>query len=189
MKALKRTIALLLALFCMTAVFSSCDNTSNENSDTSGASSEVSGKAEANISCSELLALVTELEKNENIMLYSSDGEQKLDEFMVLDLYSTLDDTPDMEIFEDYALFMPNDPIVSECHIFKLKNTKDMSKAKSYLNRRLDALRKKFVGYKPEQVAAAEDGEIFTEGSYIVLIATMENNDAVKKAIKNKING
>ena len=142
------------------------------------------------VTCKELLDAAINIEGDDGIEIYSSDSTEigkYLDEFMISDFYGSLTVTPDLSIVDSYAVFTTDDQIVKECHIFKTKSVNDINTIKSYLENRFDRVKKKFIGYLPEQVAYAEEGQVFVYKNFVIYVATISNNDAIIEAIKNRI--
>ncbi|OGO92745.1 MAG: hypothetical protein A2Y17_10080 [Clostridiales bacterium GWF2_38_85] len=185
---MKKVLLFILIAVLSISSFASCkDNSSNESD-----ASDTTSKSVINVSCKKLLDIAINIDNNDGITVYTSEGTELgeyLDEFMISDLYGSLTNTPDFSIVDSYAVFMTDEQVVKECHIFKPKKKADAATIKEYLENRFTRVKEKFVGYLPEQVAYAEKGKVFEYGDFVIYITTISNNDNIIKAIKNKIDG
>ncbi|HPE95713.1 MAG TPA: DUF4358 domain-containing protein [Bacillota bacterium] len=177
---MKKTLSFLLVLITLVCLFS-CEPSEE--------SAAVSKAGESTATCTELRDAAYTIEKahtGEDIhSFYSSDSEDtKLDEFMTSGYYGTLTETPDLDSFTGYAIFITDEPTVSEFGIFKAPNDEKAQEAVTFCTRRIEALKKKFEGYKPEMVTAAGNAVCKTYGSYVYYIATVINNEAIETQIK-----
>jgi hypothetical protein len=73
-----------------------------------------------------------------------------------------------------------------EIIVIAVKNTNDLAEAKQALEDHRESRRKLLEQYEPEEVKRVEDGIIFTEKQYAVLLIC-ENQDAVKQAFEGAV--
>jgi hypothetical protein len=89
--------------------------------------------------------------------------------------YDKIDD-----FFVSYAVEGKN---ADEIVVIAVKDKNDVNIAKQTLEDHRESRRKLFEQYEPEQVKRIEDGIIFTEKQYAVLIIC-DNRDGVRKAFE-----
>ena len=124
------------------------------------------------------------------LVVYSQkDGDEVVDEFLLGDLYNSLDVTADGAKIGDIALFQPTEQVANEVHILKPATSGDKDEVKGYLQNRLDRLKTVFVGYAPDQVAIASKGKIVEHKGYFLLVVTKDKNDEIINTVKNLIDG
>jgi hypothetical protein len=70
--------------------------------------------------------------------------------------------------------------------VIAVKDTNDLAEAKQALTDHRESRRKLLDQYEPEEVKRVEDGMIFTEKQYAVLLIC-ENQDAVKQAFEEAV--
>jgi len=122
--------------------------------------------------------------------VYSSkEGDEAVDEFLLGDLYNSLDITAESAKIGDIALFQPTEQVANEVHIVKPATSGDMNVVKEYLQNRLERLKTVFVGYAPDQVAIASKGKITEYKGYLLLVVTKDKNDDIINAVKDMIDG
>ena len=187
---MKKFLSILIVIVSITLLLCSCGGTtetSKENEATSQSNGE-NGAMISNASCVEMRdeAYLKEKSDPEVHQLYDS-NEILMDEFLISGYYGTLLETPDFTKLDSYAIFITDEPVVSELGIFKAADGMTVEEIKEFCQLRVDALKKKFEGYKPEMVSAAEGAVIGVYGDYVYYIATMENNTAIETLIKAKI--
>jgi hypothetical protein len=73
-----------------------------------------------------------------------------------------------------------------EIIVIAVKDTNDLAEAKQALEDHRESRRKLLEQYEPEEVKRVEDGMIFTEKQYAVLLIC-ENHDAVKQAFEEAV--
>jgi hypothetical protein len=92
--------------------------------------------------------------------------------------YDKIDD-----FFVSYAVEGKN---ADEIVVIAVKDKNDVNTAKQTLEDHRESRRKLFEQYEPEQVKRIEDGIIFTEKQYAVLIIC-DNRDGVRKAFEEAV--
>lgn len=200
-KKMKKTLTLILAALSLSLALTACDpaeetskkgdeNTSSAVSSTVSDTANESTAPVSNASCAEIRdeAYASERSDPEVHQLYDS-KDNVMDEFMVSSYYGTLLESPDFTKLDSYAIFITDEPVVSEFGIFKASEDMTVDEIKAFCELRVDALKKKFEGYKPEMVSAAEGSVIGVFGDHVYYISTMENNSAIEALIKAKISG
>ena len=90
---------------------------------------------------------------------------------------------------KDTPFSSQTNPVVSEFGIFKSSDQALIDQAEEFCARRLEAIRKKYEGYKPELVAAAEGALCETYSGYVYYIATTESNEEIRNIIRGMIDG
>lgn len=184
-----RNIKLFALLLCLPVMlFTSCSGDTDEISASSDAQSTSASSASCVEICDSAYQIETKASGITSHNVYSNEGTQ-LDEFMTSSYYGTLLESPDLTTYEGYAVFITDEPVVSEFGIFKSSDQALIDQAEEFCARRLEAIRKKYEGYKPELVAAAEGALCETYSGYVYYIATTESNEEIRNIIRGMIDG
>ena len=186
---MKRLISILLVIASVSLLLCACgQNGETSKTDETSQTTSESGVVVSNASCIEIRdeAYLKEKADPEVHQLYDS-KDNVMDEFLISGYYGTLLETPDFTKLDSYAVFITDEPVVSEFGIFKASADMTVEEIKEFCQLRVDALKKKFEGYKPEMVNAAKGSVIGVYGDYVYYISTMENNTAIETIIKTKI--
>ena len=186
---MKRLISILLVIASVSLLLCACgQNGETSKTDETSQTTSESGAIVSNASCIEIRdeAYTKEKADPEVHQLYDS-KDNAMDEFLISGYYGTLLETPDFTKLDSYAVFITDEPVVSEFGIFKASADMTVDEIKEFCQLRVDALKKKFEGYKPEMVNAAKGSIIGVYGDYVYYISTMENNTAIETIIKTKI--
>lgn len=186
---MKRLISILLVIASVSLLLCACgQNGETSKTDETSQTTSESGVVVSNASCIEIRdeAYLKEKADPEVHQLYDS-KDNVMDEFLISGYYGTLLETPDFTKLDSYAVFITDEPVVSEFGIFKASADMTVEEIKEFCQLRIDALKKKFEGYKPEMVNAAKGSIIGVYGDYVYYISTMENNTAIETIIKTKI--
>ena len=186
---MKRLISILLVIASVSLLLCACgQNGETSKTDETSQTPSESGVVVSNASCIEIRdeAYLKEKADPEVHQLYDS-KDNVMDEFLISGYYGTLLETPDFTKLDSYAVFITDEPVVSEFGIFKASADMTVEEIKEFCQLRVDALKKKFEGYKPEMVNAAKGSVIGVYGDYVYYISTMENNTAIETIIKTKI--
>lgn len=186
---MKRLISILLVIASVSLLLCACgQNGETSKTDETSQTTSESGMVVSNASCIEIRdeAYLKEKADPEVHQLYDS-KDNAMDEFLISGYYGTLLETPDFTKLDSYAVFITDEPVVSEFGIFKASADMTVEEIKEFCQLRIDALKKKFEGYKPEMVNAAKGSIIGVYGDYVYYISTMENNTAIETIIKTKI--
>lgn len=186
---MKRLISILLVIASVSLLLCACgQNGETSKTDETSQTTSESGVVVSNASCVEIRdeAYLKEKADPEVHQLYDS-KDNAMDEFLISGYYGTLLETPDFTKLDSYAVFITDEPVVSEFGIFKASADMTVEEIKEFCQLRVDALKKKFEGYKPEMVNAAKGSTIGVYGDYVYYISTMENNTAIETIIKTKI--
>ena len=186
---MKRLISILLVIASVSLLLCACgQNGETSKTDETSQTTSESGALVSNASCIEIRdeAYLKEKADPEVHQLYDS-KDNVMDEFLISGYYGTLLETPDFTKLDSYAVFITDEPVVSEFGIFKASADMTVEEIKEFCQLRVDALKKKFEGYKPEMVNAAKGSVIGVYGDYVYYISTMENNTAIETIIKTKI--
>lgn len=180
-----KKICILLSAVLLFTLLSACDQKKTESIE----SDVVSQAPPPN--CRALIAKAIEAVGGQTgLVVYSDDdGDEPVDDFLLGDLYNSLDITAESEKIGDIALFQPTEQVANEVHILKPAANSDSNAVKGYLQNRLDRLKTVFVGYAPDQVAIAEKGKIVEHKGYLLLVVTKDKNDDIINAVKNLIDG
>lgn len=186
---MKKLISMLLVIATVSLLLCACgQNDDTSKTDETSQTTSESGAIVSNASCIEIRdeAYTKEKSDPEVHQLYDS-KDSVMDEFLISGYYGTLLETPDFTKLDSYALFITDEPVVSEFGVFKASEEMSVDEIKEFCQLRVDALKKKFEGYKPEMVNAAKGSVIGVYGDYVYYISTMENNTAIETIIKTKI--
>ena len=180
---------MLLVIATVSLLLCACgQNDDTSKTDETSQTTSESGAIVSNASCIEIRdeAYTKERSDPEVHQLYDS-KDSVMDEFLISGYYGTLLETPDFTKLDSYAIFITDEPVVSEFGVFKASDEMSVDEIKEFCQLRVDALKKKFEGYKPEMVNAAKGSVIGVYGDYVYYISTMENNTAIETIIKTKI--
>ena len=186
---MKKLISMLLVIATVSLLLCACgQNGDTSKTDETSQTTSESGAIVSNASCIEIRdeAYTKERSDPEVHQLYDS-KDSVMDEFLISGYYGTLLETPDFTKLDSYAIFITDEPVVSEFGVFKASEEMSVDEIKEFCQLRVDALKKKFEGYKPEMVNAAKGSVIGVYGDYVYYISTMENNTAIETIIKTKI--
>jgi hypothetical protein len=186
---MKKLISMLLVIATVSLLLCACgQNGDTSKTDETSQTTSESGAIVSNASCIEIRdeAYTKEKSDPEVHQLYDS-KDSVMDEFLISGYYGTLLETPDFTKLDSYAIFITDEPVVSEFGVFKASEEMSVDEIKEFCQLRVDALKKKFEGYKPEMVNAAKGSVIGVYGDYVYYISTMENNTAIETIIKTKI--
>lgn len=186
---MKKLISMLLVIATVSLLLCACgQNGDTSKTDETSQTTSESGAIVSNASCIEIRdeAYTKERSDPEVHQLYDS-KDSVMDEFLISGYYGTLLETPDFTKLDSYAIFITDEPVVSEFGVFKASSDMTVDEIKEFCQLRVDALKKKFEGYKPEMVNAAKGSVIGVYGDYVYYISTMENNTAIETIIKTKI--
>jgi hypothetical protein len=123
---------------------------------------------EADTSLPEMTSLSTNDENAESLF---TDNISDMD-------YDKIDD-----FFVSYAIEGKN---ADEIVVIAVKDKNDVNEAKETLEEHRESRRKLFDQYEPEQVQRIEEGLIFTEKQYAVLIIC-DNQDGVRKVFEGAV--
>jgi hypothetical protein len=104
-------------------------------------------------------------------------------ESLFTDNISEMDYDKIEDFFVSYAIDGGN---ADEIVVIAVKDKNDVNTAKQTLEDHRERRRKLFEQYEPEQVKRIEDGIIFTEKQYAVLIIC-DNRDGVRKAFEEAV--
>ncbi len=186
---MKKVLSLLLVVVSLSLLLCACgqDTETSKPDETSQTVSENTNVV-SNASCIDIRdeAYLKEKSDPEVHQLYDS-KDNAMDEFLISGYYGTLLDSPDFTKLDSYAVFITDEPVVSEFGVFKASSDMTVDEIKEFCQLRVDALKKKFEGYKPEMVNAAKGSVIGVYGDYVYYISTMENNTAIETALKAAI--
>lgn len=186
---MKKLISMLLVITSLALLLSACgqDGEASKSGDASQAASE-STTLVSNASCTAIRddAYAHEKADPEVHQLYDS-KDDPMDEFLISGYYGTLLESPDFTKLDSYAVFITDEPIVSEFGVFKASADMTVDEIKAFCQLRVDALKKKFEGYKPEMVSAANGSVIGVYGDYVYYISTMENNTSIEETLKTLV--
>lgn len=176
----KRIISIILAVLALSLLLVSCSNGST----TSQTQSETT-PLKSNASCKAIRDEAYSKEKGDVEVHQLYDNETApMDEFMISGYYGTILETPDFSKLDSYSIFITDEPIVSEFGVFKATADMSVEEIKAFCQIRVDALKKKFEGYKPDMVEAAANSIVGVYGDYVYYISTMENNSAIETLLK-----
>ena len=182
-----KKICILLSVVLLFGMLSACEQKKTDVSDEVGTSKDSGTTSQAAPpDCRTLLEKAIEaVGGNSALVIYSdSEGDEPVDEFLLGDLYNSLDFNADSTKIGDIALFQPTEQVANEVHIIKPATSSDNDEVKTYLQNRLDRLKVVFVGYAPEQVAIASKGKIVEYKGYFLLVVTKDKNDEIINAVK-----
>ena len=187
MVIIMKKICILLSVILLLTIFTACDQKKTENSENESVTTSQAPPPD----CRTLLDKAIDIMGGKSGLVVYSDNEkdEPIDDFLLGDLYNSLDVTAESAKIGDIALFQPIEQIANEVHIVKPASNSDNNDVKGYLQNRLDRLKTVFVGYAPEQVTIASKGKIVEHKGYFLLVVTKDKNDDIINAVKALIDG
>lgn len=182
-----KNICILLSAILLLTLFSACDQKKTESGESQ---SETTSQVPPPDCRTLLMKAIDAVGGQTELVVYSdSDTDEPVDDFLLGDLYNSLDVTAESAKIGDIALFQPTEQVANEVHIVKPATSSDSNEVKGYLQNRLDRLKAVFVGYDPDQVAIASKGKIVEHKGYFLLVVTKDKNDDIISAVKALIDG
>lgn len=116
---------------------------------------------------------------------YASGGETLDTYTMSLWADGAYEECEEFSLLEDYSLFYSADNSTFEISVLKAKNETDTPKLVSVLDRRKETLSGgDKAAYDPEFNQLMQNSKILTEGKFVILLIT-KDNDAAQRAIDN----
>ena len=121
----------------------------------------------------------------ENATVYSKNGVAFDGYTMSLYADGTYEACEDINLLDDYAVFYSSDNTTYEISVLKAKSKDDVAKLHEILNRRKETLSSgDKAEYDPNFDNLMKNSQILTDGEFVILLIT-ENNDNIIKAIEN----
>ena len=169
---MKRLIAAMLFLLCLTAMLMSCAKADD-------------GSKKVDIG--ELLKGFTETYSLSDGTLYEKNT-HPLDEMQIFDLYYKDGSAADFSVVEEYVLYLDNSSYEADTEIgvFRLAPGADTQSFLSYLRARRDSLLAENERY-PFDTAALEQAKFGTSGRYVYYVILRDHSTEVEGAIKTAL--
>lgn len=91
------------------------------------------------------------------------------------DLFLSLSDI-DYDKVEDYFYAYSSNGSADEVAVIKLKKSKDADETKESLRSHMQGRRTMFQSYKPEEIETIDNGLVFSNGRYVVLVIAKDSS-------------
>lgn len=137
------------------------------------------------ITCEQILNAAVAVESYDNTRTYIKDKVDLDSFFMSMWSDGIFAECAEFELLSDYAICYSNDNTTYEISVLKAKSKDDVQKLVSLLERRKQTLLEgDKAAYDPDFNKLMDDSKILTEGEFVILLLTSDN-DAVAAAIEN----
>ncbi len=135
--------------------------------------------------CEQILTAATSTQSYDNVKTYIK-GKIELDTFfMSLWADGSFEECSEYDLISDYAICSSNDNKTFEIAILKAEKTDDAGKLQDLLESRKQTLSQgDKAEYDPDFKALMSDSKILTDGKFVILLIT-EDNDSVVNAIED----
>ena len=135
--------------------------------------------------CEQILNAAVAVESYDNTRTYIKDKVDFDSFFMSMWSDGIFDECAEFELLSDYAICYSNDNTTYEISVLKAKSKDDVQKLVSLLERRKQTLSEgDKAAYDPDFNKLMDNSKILTEGEFVILLIT-DNNDATVAAIEN----
>lgn len=137
------------------------------------------------ITCEQILNAATAVESYDNIRTYIKDKVDLDAFFMSMWSDGIFEECKEFDLLSDYAICYSNDNTTYEISVLKAKSKDDVQRLVSLLERRKETLSGgDKAAYDPDFDKLMGDSRILTEGEFVILLITPDN-DAAVTAIEN----
>lgn len=173
---MKRFLTFLL--FVMVAL--SCVACGEENDTSSSAPKDMDVISEAN-------AILAEYSLSGGTF-YTPDGEDALDDDLILSYFGDATSVPDFSLVETYALYIDETKPVSPCEfgIFKMKDSADAGTLKAFLEARINMKLQNAALYPDMDTSALTSAKVTVKGSYVWYCAVKDANADIDARLGGK---
>ena len=167
--------AFLLALCCV-----SCGEKEETSSVSKDAPKEVDPLSEAN-------AIIAKYELSGGT-LYTPDGEDPLDDDLILSYFGDATSVPDFSLVETYALYIDETKPISPCEfgIFKMKDGKDAETLKAFLDARIRMKLQNAALYPDMDTTALTTAKVSVKGEYVWYCAVKGANAEIDASLRGE---
>lgn len=120
--------------------------------------------------------------------LYTPDGEDALDDDLILSYFGDATSVPDFSLVETYALYIDETKPISPCEfgIFKMKNSADAETLKAFLNARIQAKLRNAALYPNMDTSALTTAKVTVKGEYVWYCAVKGANDEIDSSLRGE---
>ena len=120
--------------------------------------------------------------------LYTPDGEDALDDDLILSYFGDAMSVPDFSLVETYALYIDETKPISPCEfgIFKMKDSKDAEMLKAFLDARIRMKLQNAALYPDMDTSALTSAKVTVTGNYVWYCAVKDANAAIDASLKEK---
>lgn len=110
--------------------------------------------------------------------LYTPDGEDVLDDDLILSYFGDATSVPDFSLVETYALYIDETKPISPCEfgIFKMKDGKDAETLKAFLDARIQMKLRNAALYPDMDTSALTSAKVAVMGDYVWYCAVKDAN-------------
>lgn len=119
---------------------------------------------------------------------YTPDGEDVLDEDLILSYFGDATSVPDFSLVETYALYIDETKPVAPCEfgIFKMKDGANADIFKAFLEARIQMKLQNAVLYPDMDTSALTSAKVTVDGSYVWYCAVKDANAEIDSSLKGK---
>lgn len=173
---MKRLLTLLLFVF----VALSCAACGEENDTSSSAPKDMDVIAEAN-------GMLSQYSLSGGT-LYTPDGEDALDDDLILSYFGDATSVPDFSLVETYALYIDESKPVSPCEfgIFQMKDSADADTLKAFLEARISMKLQNAALYPDMDTSALTSAKVTVKGSYVWYCVVKDANADIDSLLSGK---
>lgn len=118
--------------------------------------------------------------------LYTPDGEDVLDNDLILSYFGDAASVPDFSLVETYALYIDETKPISPCEfgIFKMKDSKDAETLKAFLEARIQMKLRNAALYPDMDTSALTSAKVTVMENYVWYCAVKDANDAIDARLR-----
>lgn len=139
----------------------------------------------ADTTCEQILNAAIAVESYDNTQTYTTSGTTLDKNLMSMWSDGVFSECEEFELISDYAICYSNDNTTYEISVLKAKSQADVSKLESLCERRKQTLEAGTkAAYDPNFEKIMEDSKIITDGEFVILLIT-DDNDEVVEAIND----
>ncbi len=135
--------------------------------------------------CEQILNAATAAQSYDNTQNYIKDKSDLNANLMSMWSDGVFDECEEFDLLADYAICHSNDNTTYEISVLKAKSKDDVSKLESLLERRKQTLEGGTqAAYDPNFKKIMKDAKIITDGDFVILLITNDNDtviDAIEK--------
>ena len=120
---------------------------------------------------------------------YTPDGEDILDEDLILSYFGDATSVPDFTSVETYALYIDETKPVSPCEfgIFKIKDGVDANAFKAFLVARINMKLQNAAAYPDMDTSALTSAKFAVKGNYVWYCAVKDANEDINSTLEGKL--
>ena len=136
------------------------------------------------VTCEQILNAAIKVESYDNTQTYTTSGTKLDKNLMSMWSDGVFAECEEFDLISDYAICYSNDNTTYEISVLKAKTQADVLKLESLCERRKQTLEAGTkAAYDPNFKQLMQKSKIVTEGEYVILLIT-DDNDAVISAIE-----